>query len=96
MAISKVIILTGASRGVGLSIAHYLLQRSHNLVLISRSEKPLRELEKQYQGQVAVLAGDLADFSLAAKAVELAQKHWERLDGLIVNHGTSGSCEEDM
>lgn len=87
MSTSKVIILTGASRGVGWAVAHYLLKRSHNLVLVSRSEKPLRELEKQYQGQVAVLAGDLADFSLAAQAVQLAKSNWKRLDGLIVNHG---------
>jgi NAD(P)-dependent dehydrogenase (short-subunit alcohol dehydrogenase family) len=84
---TKTIILTGASRGIGLAIAHYLLQRSHNLVLISRTEKPLRELENQYANQVAVLAGDLSDFSLGSKAVALAQEKFQRLDGLIVNHG---------
>lgn len=87
MANSKVVILTGASRGVGQAIAHYLLQRSHRLVVVARSETPLRELEKQYSGQVAVLTGDLADFSLGPKAVELAKAHWQRLDGIIVNHG---------
>ena len=87
MASSKVIILTGSSRGIGLAIAHYLLNRSHKLVIIARSEQPLRDLEKQYSGQVAVLVGDASDFSVGSKAVELAQKHWQRLDGLIVNHG---------
>jgi len=82
----KVIILTGASRGIGLAIAHYLLQKSHKLVVVARGEQPLRELEKQYNGQVAVLAGDLTDLSLGSKAVELAQTYWQRLDGLIVNH----------
>ena len=85
---SKVIILTGASRGVGWAIAHYLLRQSHRLVVVARTEWPLRELEKQYSEQVAVLAGDLADFSLGAKAVDLAKDRWQRLDGLIVNHGT--------
>lgn len=87
MSASKVIILTGASRGVGLAIAHYLLQRSHNLVLMARTESPLRTLEKQYDGQVAVLAGDLADLSLGGKAVNLAISKWSKVDGLIVNHG---------
>lgn len=87
MSSSKIIILTGASRGVGWAIAHYLLQKSHRLVVIARSEQRLRELEKQYSGQVAVLSGDLADFSLGAKAVELAISRWQTLDGLIVNHG---------
>jgi len=99
---AKVIILTGASRGIGLAIAHFLLQRSHKLVVVARSEPPLRELEKQYNGQVAVLPGDLADLSLGSKAVELAKTYWQRLDGLIVNHAvldpvkriTNSSAEE--
>ncbi|GAB1729634.1 hypothetical protein NU195Hw_g861t1 [Hortaea werneckii] len=87
MADSKVIILTGASRGIGLAIAHYLLKQSHKLVVVSRSEGPLRELEKTYTGNVAVCAGDLADFDLGQKAVDLAQKQFKKLDGLIINHG---------
>ena len=84
---SKVIILTGASRGIGRAIAHYLLKQGHRLVVVARTEAPLRELEKQYNGQVVVLTGDLADFSLGGKAVELAEDYWRRLDGVIINHG---------
>jgi NAD(P)-dependent dehydrogenase (short-subunit alcohol dehydrogenase family) len=87
MSNGKVIIVTGASRGLGLAIAHYLLQRSHKVVAVARTEQPLRDLEKQYSGQVAVVAGDLADFSLGQKAVDLATSSWQRLDGLVVNHG---------
>lgn len=84
---SKVIILTGASRGIGLAIAHYLLKQSHKLVVVARSEAPLRQLEQQYADQVDVVTGDLADFSLGSKAVQAAEDRWQRLDGLIVNHG---------
>ncbi|KAK4902702.1 hypothetical protein LTR27_000641 [Elasticomyces elasticus] len=99
---AKVIILTGASRGIGLAIAHYLLKQSHKVVAVARSEQPLRDLEKQYDGQVAVVIGDAADFSLGEKAVQAAVEHFQRLDGLIVNHGvldpvkrvTNSSAEE--
>lgn len=87
MASSKVVILTGASRGIGLAAAHHLLKQSHKLVVVARSEPPLRDLEKQYPEQVAVLAGDLSDFSLGHKAVELAQQRYSKLDGVILNHG---------
>lgn len=87
MASSKVIILTGASRGIGLAAANYLLEQSHKLVVVARSEPPLRELEKQYPEQVAVLAGDLSDLSFGDKAVGLAIDRYSRLDGVIVNHG---------
>jgi NAD(P)-dependent dehydrogenase (short-subunit alcohol dehydrogenase family) len=83
----KTIILTGASRGIGLAIARYLLARTHNLVLVARSEEPLRELETQYESQVAVLVGDVTDFTLGQKAVSLARERFSKLDGLIVNHG---------
>ena len=87
MAGSKVIIVTGASRGVGWVISHFLLRQSHRLVVIARTEEPLRNFASQYQDQVAILAGDLSDLSLGSKAVELASSRWQRLDGVIVNHG---------
>lgn len=83
----KVIALTGASRGIGLAIAHYLLQRSHSLVVVARSEGPLRELEKQYPLQTAVLVGDLTDFSLGRQIVDLALERFGKLHGVIINHG---------
>lgn len=33
------------------------------------------------------VAGDLADFALGQKAVDLAVSEFGRLDGLVVNHG---------
>jgi NAD(P)-dependent dehydrogenase (short-subunit alcohol dehydrogenase family) len=46
-------------------------------------------LHYQYgSDRVEVIAGDLSDFSLAAKAVEIANDRWGRLDSLIVNHGS--------
>jgi hypothetical protein len=34
-----------------------------------------------------VLAGDMSDFSLAKKAVDLALSRWGRLDAVVCNHG---------
>jgi short-subunit dehydrogenase len=61
---SKVIILTGASRGIGLAIAQYLLKASHKLVLVARSAEPLEKLKSEYHGQVEYVAADLANFSV--------------------------------
>lgn len=57
------------------------------MTILARSEAPLRELQNQYPQQVQVLAGDLSDFSLAQKAVDLTIREFGRLDGLVVNHG---------
>jgi short-subunit dehydrogenase len=64
MSPSKSIILTGASKGLGLAIAKYLLGESHKLVLVARSAGPLEKLKVEYPGQVEFVAADLADFSV--------------------------------
>ncbi|RJE22153.1 short-chain dehydrogenase [Aspergillus sclerotialis] len=89
---SKTIIVTGASRGIGLAITKYLLAspHSHNVVVVARSIEPLQKLKSQYNKQVEVLNGDLADLSLPQKAVDLAVKSFGRLDGLVLNHGILG------
>jgi NADP-dependent 3-hydroxy acid dehydrogenase YdfG len=54
---------------------------------VARSEAPLEKLRSEYPEQVRVLAGDLADFTLGQKAVDIAKSTWNQLDGLIINHG---------
>ena len=68
-------------------MAEFLLKKSHNVVLIARTEQPLQELRTKYPDQVLVLAGDLADRSLAEEAVDGAVNKFKALDGLIINHG---------
>lgn len=78
--------------GIGLAVAKYLLTcpQSHNVVVVARSQEPLQKLKSQYNKQVEVLNGDLADFSLAQRAVDLALKSFGRLDGMVLNHGILG------
>lgn len=58
---SKVVIVTGASRGIGLAVATYLLKapESHKLVLVSRSEQELQQIKSSFPSQVVYLAIDL-------------------------------------
>ncbi|KAF5008097.1 hypothetical protein F66182_15676, partial [Fusarium sp. NRRL 66182] len=88
----KTFIVTGSSRGIGLAISKYLLTapQSYNVVVIARSIEPLQKLKDQYPKQVEVLTGDLTDFSLGQKGVDLALKTFGRLDGLVLNHGGLG------
>lgn len=86
---SKVFIVTGASRGIGLAVSRFLLEAPHSckLVVVARSQQPLEDLQETAEGQVKVLAGDLGDMALGQQAVDLAVSSWGRLDGLVINHG---------
>lgn len=78
--------------GIGLAVAKYLLTapQAHNVVVVARSVEPLQKLKEQYSKQVEVVNGDLADFSLAQKAVDAALKSFGQLDGMVLNHGILG------
>ena len=64
MSTQKVIILTGASRGIGLAIAKYLLKDGHKLLLVARTAEPLEKLKKEHGGAVEVFTGDCRDFEV--------------------------------
>lgn len=65
---SKTVIVTGAGRGIGLAASQYLLQKSHKVVLVARTESELKALKDQYPSQVEYMAVDLADFNVSANA----------------------------
>lgn len=73
-------------------IAKYLLSapQANNVVVVARSLEPLQKLKDQYSKQVEVVNGDLADLTLAQKAVDTAIKSFGQLDGMVLNHGILG------
>lgn len=64
MSETKAIILTGASRGIGLAIAKYLLAQKHSVFLVARTKGPMEALKNQFPDQVEFLSADLADFEV--------------------------------
>lgn len=45
--INKTAVITGASKGIGLSVSHYFANKGYDLLLISRSEKLLKHAQTQ-------------------------------------------------
>jgi NAD(P)-dependent dehydrogenase (short-subunit alcohol dehydrogenase family) len=67
---TKVILVTGASRGLGLAVSQYLLQNGHTVVAVSRTEAPLDALKKQYPAHVEYVTADLTDLAVSCKRVD--------------------------
>ncbi|KAK3331032.1 hypothetical protein B0H66DRAFT_85516 [Apodospora peruviana] len=83
----KVVIVTGASRGIGLAVANNLLKAAHKVVLVSRSEKELQELKERFPSQVEYIAIDLTTPGAASKVTQLAIQSFGKVHGVVVNHG---------
>jgi len=84
-------LITGASGGIGWSIAKELAARKHNLLLIARSDNALAEhaveLRKTYGIQADYLALDLSAYDAALRVKEWLDSKEYDIDILINNAG---------
>jgi len=85
-------LVTGASKGIGRSIALTLADEGMDVALVARSREQLDELRAQIEkkGRRSVAhAADLTDASAAAAAVEGAVSVFGKLDLLVNNAGAT-------
>ncbi|MEP7289580.1 MAG: SDR family NAD(P)-dependent oxidoreductase [Chloroflexota bacterium] len=85
----KVVLLTGASMGIGLAAAQLLAQHGAKLALVARSTDKLTELADQLKAQTDVIAitADLTNHADIQRMVTETQEHFGRIDVLINNAG---------
>ena len=76
------IIVTGASRGIGLEAVQFLLKEGHQVVAISRTESPLQGADLPLLRSVCL---DLADSNF--ESLHELIKDWGQVDALIHNAG---------
>ena len=93
---SKVILITGASRGFGKIWAKALLEQGHNIVATARKTDDLNDLVEAFGSQILPLPLDVTNREQVLETVEKAHKHFGRIDVLINNagYGLFGAVEE--
>lgn len=77
----KVVIITGASQGIGEALAKAYLDRNWRVVATSRSIQPSNDPD------VLTIAGDIGDPATGPRVVTEARKKFGRIDSLINNAG---------
>lgn len=82
----KVVIVTGASSGIGLETSKLLDKQGAKLVLVSRSKPKLDELAKTLKDSFAIET-DMTQPESIKNMVAEAYKHYGRIDMLINNAG---------
>jgi NAD(P)-dependent dehydrogenase (short-subunit alcohol dehydrogenase family) len=91
MSAARTAIVTGASRGLGLALAHALVQRGWRLVIDARSADDLEAARAELTAagaEVIAVPGDVSDSWHRGKLVEAAG---ERIDQLVNNASTLGA-----
>lgn len=91
----QVIVVTGASSGIGLVTARIAAKRGARLLLIARNETALQQLTEKLNGEsskshiATFVAGDVAEESVARSAAEEAVRRFGRIDTWINCAGIS-------
>ncbi|WP_330473701.1 SDR family NAD(P)-dependent oxidoreductase [Terrabacter sp. C0L_2] len=84
---TPVVLVTGASSGVGLAAAHELARRGRRLALLARGEEPLRRAAEECRAlgapSVLVLPADVRDDAAVARAVAEVVRLEGSLDGVV-------------
>ncbi len=89
---NKVVIITGASSGIGKALAHACAHRGAKLVLAARSLDKLKEIEANLTGhdtEILSVACDVSSEKDCQIMVEAAVKRFGKIDILINNAGIS-------
>ncbi|SDF69453.1 Short-chain dehydrogenase [Pedobacter terrae] len=92
----KVWFITGASKGLGLSLVHQLLKAGQSVAATSRNISELKKAVNNDSGKFLPLAVDLADEKSVEEAIQATIAKFERIDVVINNagYGIGGSIEE--
>jgi NADP-dependent 3-hydroxy acid dehydrogenase YdfG len=93
---SKIIFITGASKGFGKLWAEAFLKRGDKVAATARNLTALKELAATYGDNVLPLQLDVNNRTEVFAAVNKIEKHFGRIDVLINNagHGLFGITEE--
>ena len=91
----KVIVITGAGMGLGLSVAKELASQGANLVLVDYNDKALEDAKEEIaeahpDSKILTVVADVSSEEAVKNYVDEAVKAFGRIDGLYNNAGIEG------
>ena len=95
---NKIVLITGATSGIGLACARKFADNGDRLILTGRNEQRLNEIKKELTEKgtnVLTLAFDVRDRENATKCIEELPTEWQEIDVLVNNAGLALGLEPE-
>jgi NADP-dependent 3-hydroxy acid dehydrogenase YdfG len=95
---NKIVLITGATSGIGLGCARKFAENGDKLILTGRNEQRLAEIRKELTDkgtQVITLAFDVRDSKKAQQFISQLPVEWQEIDVLVNNAGLALGLEPE-
>ena len=95
---NKIVLVTGATSGIGLACARKFAENGDKLILTGRNEQRLAEIRKELVekgAEVLTLAFDVRDREKASRYIGQLPAEWQEIDVLVNNAGLALGLEPE-
>ena len=92
---NKIVLITGATSGIGLACARKFAANGDKLILTGRNEQRLAEIKKELDTAVITLAFDVRNREEAEAQISSLPADWQNIDVLVNNAGLALGLEPE-
>ena len=95
---NKIVLITGATSGIGLGCARKFAENGDKVILTGRNEQRLAEIRQELEakgGEVLSLAFDVRDSQQAQQCINDLPEEWQEIDVLVNNAGLALGLEPE-
>lgn len=95
---NKIVLITGATSGIGLACARKFAENGDRLILTGRNESRLADIKRELAekgSDVLTLAFDVRNREMASKSIKMLPAEWQEVDVLVNNAGLALGLEPE-
>ena len=96
---NKIVLITGATSGIGLACARKFVENGDKLILTGRNEQLLADIKKELTekgAEVLTLVFDVRDREKAISSITALPAEWKNIDVLVNNAGLALGLEPEF